>query len=210
MNLTNTYSFAFSVKGTTETLINEMGTVFPHWEHHDLTKNSYEKVFADTDLVVVGAPVFGGRIPSSLAKKLKGLKGNCTPAVAVVVYGNRAYDDALLELKNILSEQGFKVVAGIVYVAEHSLAPNVATGRPNANDLTIARMYSERVLEKLASVEYVDCIKELDVPGNFPYVKTSDSHKAQKDSDLNPLMRKLANFLLPRMFKGEKNPEIYI
>ncbi len=210
MNITNTYTFAYSVKGTTKKLVNEMGAVFPNSEYTDLTKNSCEKDFSENELVVIGAPVFGGRIPNPLAKKLKSLKGNNTPAVAVVVYGNRAYDDALLELKDILTEQGFIVVAGIVFVAEHSLAPNVATGRPNELDLKVAREYSMRILEKLNAITDINSLQELKVPGKFPYIKTSDSHKAQKDSDLNPFMRKLVNFILPKLFKGEKKPEIYI
>ncbi len=210
MIITNTYSFAFSVKGTTKKLINEMGGIFPNTEYTDLTKNSFQKQFSTNDLVVVGAPVFGGRIPSILSKRLKSLEGNNTPAVAMVVYGNRAYDDALLELKNILTEQGFKVVAGIVYVAEHSLAPKVATGRPNANDLKVAREYSEKVLEKLNLTESINSIQEINVPGKYPYIKTSDSHKAQRDSELNPFVRKIMNLLLPMIFKGEKQPEIYI
>ncbi len=210
MNITNTYTFAFSVKGTTKKLVNEMGKVFPNVEYTDLTKNNLEKDFSENELIVVGAPVFGGRIPNPLAKKLKSLKGNNTPAVAVVVYGNRAYDDALLELKDILTEQGFKVVAGVVFVAEHSLAPNVATGRPNENDLKIAREYSEQIMAKINSATDMNSSQELKVPGKFPYIKASDSHKAQKDSDLNPFMRKLVNFILPKMFKGEKNTEIYI
>lgn len=210
MKITDTHTFAFSVKGTTKKLIAEMGACFPNFTYTDCTKSGCTQSFTDTDLVVVGAPVFGGRIPPSFAKNLLGIQGNNTPAVAVVVYGNRAYDDALLELKNILTAQGFCVVAGIVYVAEHSLAPNVAAGRPNANDLATARAYSDAILQKLDACASADAIADIDVPGKFPYVKPSSSHKAQQDSELNPVARRLANFLLPHIFKGEKQPEIYI
>lgn len=34
-----------------------------------------------------------------------------TPAIAVCVYGNRDYDDALIELKDAIEANGFKTVA---------------------------------------------------------------------------------------------------
>ena len=40
-------------------------------------------------------PVYGGRVPAIAIQRLRALKGQGGPAIAVVVYGNRAYEDAL-------------------------------------------------------------------------------------------------------------------
>lgn len=60
---------------------------------------------------MVAAPVFGGRIPSIVAEKLNELEGHGKKAVTLVVYGNRAYEDALLELNNVVEDRGFQVAA---------------------------------------------------------------------------------------------------
>lgn len=65
--------------------------------------------------------------------------------MAVVVYGNRDYEDALLELHDILSENGFVVVAAGAFVARHSIFPDVAAGRPDRDDLDRMAEFAERV-----------------------------------------------------------------
>ena len=81
------------------------------------------KEFAQNEVVVVGVPVYGGRVPALAAQRLAHLRGNGTPAVAVVVYGNRAYEDALLELQQLLTAQGFEVMAAAAFIGEHSSPP---------------------------------------------------------------------------------------
>ncbi|MFN2131051.1 MAG: flavodoxin family protein [Anaerolineae bacterium] len=66
----------------------------------DLTPPAADRTFevSGDELAIIGAPVYGGRIPPEAARRLRQLRGNLTPAVPVVVYDNRAYEDALLEL----------------------------------------------------------------------------------------------------------------
>ena len=80
-------------------------------EYHLSQAKPQELTFAENDAVLVSVPVFGGRMPTHAAQAVRHLSGRQTRAVAVVVYGNRAYDDALLELGDILTERGFKVLA---------------------------------------------------------------------------------------------------
>ena len=49
-------------------------------------------------LVLLGAPVYAGRVPETAVARLQRLHGEGAAAVLVVVYGNRAFEDALLEL----------------------------------------------------------------------------------------------------------------
>lgn len=109
-------------------------------------------------------PVYGGRIPAIAAQRLLALQGNGNPAIAVVVYGNRAYEDALLELKNVLTEAGHQVIAAAAFIAEHSIIRSIAADRPHADDLA-------RAVEFGAAVEARQKgeLTTVDVPGNAEY-----------------------------------------
>lgn len=122
-----------------------------------------QEIPAGTPLLAV-VPVYGGRIPAIAAQRLLALQGSGNPAIAVVVYGNRAYDDALLELKNILTEAGHQVIAAAAFVAEHSISRSIATGRPTADDLAKAVEFGAAVESKLSGG-----LTTVDVPGNAEY-----------------------------------------
>lgn len=123
------------------------------------------------DTAVVGIPVYGGRVPTHAAEKLAQLTSDGGRAVAVAVYGNRHYDDALLELGDILSAQGFLVIAGGAFIAQHSIAPVAGTGRPDAADQAEIAAFGQRVSELLAN----DQIGKPDFPGNRPYRENNPS-----------------------------------
>lgn len=119
----------------------------------------------ESDVIVAAAPVFGGRIPSVVSEKLGHLTGAGKKVITLAVYGNRAYDDALLELNDVLTDIGCKVVASGAFVAQHSMAPEVGAGRPDEKDIEEIRVFAEKVLDKLEKgVE-----SEICVPGNRPY-----------------------------------------
>ncbi len=119
----------------------------------------------DCDLAVFAMPVFAGRIPAVAAEKLSALNGNGTKAVTLVVYGVRAYEDALLELNSIVKESNFTVVASAALVAQHSIVPSVGQGRPNEEDKASITAFAQQVMAKLASGD----VSPVTVPGNFPY-----------------------------------------
>lgn len=120
------------------------------------------------DLVVVGMPVYAGRIPNVCAESLAKLKGNNTPALAVVVYGNRAYDDALLELRDALEANGFAVIGAAAFVAQHSIFPATGWGRPDAKDLALMADFGRQCAAKLESFD-PRARTHLEVRGNSPY-----------------------------------------
>ena len=91
--------------------------------------------FDAADLVVFGTPVYAGRVPNVLLPFLqKKIAGGDALAVPVVLFGNRAYDDALMELRNILAADGLHPVAAAAFVGEHSFSRTLGQGRPNEND----------------------------------------------------------------------------
>ena len=77
---------------------------------------------AEDELLVVGVPVYMGRVPELLMEWLHAVKASGSPAVSVVVYGNRAFEDSLIELEDILTERGCISIAGAAYIGEHSFS----------------------------------------------------------------------------------------
>jgi ferredoxin len=171
MNIKQVYSIYFSPTGTTEKAANAIaaGTGLPH-ERIDLTTPKKRQAaghsFSKNDLVIVGMPVYSGRIPRNLDDFFSGLNGDGTPAVALVVYGNRDYEDALVELKIRLEECGFQVIAGAAFVGQHAFSSKVASGRPDASDLKTAGDFGDKVIREI----YKAMKGRLTVKGNYPYV----------------------------------------
>ncbi|GET26832.1 4Fe-4S binding protein [Prolixibacter sp. NT017] len=138
-------------------------------KHIDLTLSSPAWEAAPDEITLFGVPVYGGRVPAEATRRMKQIKGNQTPAVVVVVYGNRAYEDALLELRDIVTEQGFVPIAAAAFIGEHSYTTGdypIAPGRPDTNDLQKAADFGTEISELLQEAKTLSPIA---VPGNFPY-----------------------------------------
>lgn len=144
----------------------------------DLTKEVPSITLGENDALMVVLPVFAGRVPPIALKRLSALQGSSQKAVAVVVYGNREYDDALLETKNALRANGFQVIAAAAFIAEHSIVRTIAAGRPDAEDEALCRQFAAEVEKKLSTPTTVT------VPGNDPYVelKPSQFHPAADET----------------------------
>ena len=130
---------------------------------YDVTNNCPENDvhIPQGDLLIVGAPVYCGRIPEQAARNIDKFKGNGTKALTIVVYGNRAFDDSLIELTRLVEGNGFKTVASAAFIGRHCIFPMVATERPDAEDKTKMKVFAERASELLN----VDT-KEILLPGN--------------------------------------------
>jgi len=121
--------------------------------------------FNEDDLVVFGVPVYAGRVPNLLKEFVSSVVGNGALAVGVVVYGNRNYDDAAIELKNILEANGFNFIAGAAFIGEHSFSKILGQNRPDEKDMAIVDAFADQVYNKLIGP---DCTKPVFVPGNQP------------------------------------------
>ena len=110
---------------------------------------SSEIHFGPDELAVFCLPVFAGRLPEVCLPLLRHFTGSHTPAIAVAVYGNRDFDDALLELSDLLRDRGFVLAGAAAVVSQHSIFPKVAAGRPDARDLDKIQAFGKSVLDKL-------------------------------------------------------------
>jgi ferredoxin len=118
------------------------------------------------DVCYIAMPVYGGRIPHLALSRLSTYNGFQARAVLVAVYGNRAFDDALMELKYASVSYGFRPIAAIAAIAEHSILRTIATGRPDDNDKKVLASFEEKIEEAIASGA---CPRDIAVPGHFPY-----------------------------------------
>ena len=97
----------------------------------DITVHAEAKTFSADDCLLVFFPVYGGRVPGPCLARMRALRGTDTPAVLVAVFGNRAVDDALLEMRDTLTPLGFRVIAAAEVIAPHSVNTDIAAGSPN-------------------------------------------------------------------------------
>lgn len=118
-------------------------------------------------LTILAVPSFGGRIPGVVAERLRQMRG-CGPAVLISVYGSRASEDTLVELYDRAKEVGYIPIAAGEFVAQHSMAPTLAAGRPNQDDCVQAADLGRRALG-LAERLPAETVPVLELPGNRPY-----------------------------------------
>jgi ferredoxin len=122
--------------------------------------------FLRGNIVVFGVPVYGGRVPKVLLEYMRTVRGNGALAIAVVVYGNRDYDDALIELTDLLESQGFLVVAAAAFIGEHSYSKVIAQRRPDGADMALATEFAARVSRKISGTIPIE---KVIAKGNRPY-----------------------------------------
>ncbi|NPD92921.1 4Fe-4S binding protein [Xylanibacter muris] len=136
--------------------------------------------FGKDDVVVIAAPVYGGRLPKIAAARMDMLRADGTPAVLIAVYGNRAFEKSLSDMENFAVSHGFVPVAVAAFVGEHSYSTEttpIAVGRPDREDIDIAYKFGVAAGEKVGR-------------GDFTAVDASALHDRPADA------ASLANFMV--------------
>lgn len=133
--------------------------------------------FTSTDIVVLAAPVYGGRLPGQVASAFERLKGNNAVAIAIAVYGNRDYEDALLELTDILHDKGFRIAGAGAFIGQHSIFPKVAKARPDLSD--------EQDLVRFGMECKAAIMKGFDA-NNIPFIKGNRPYKVSAGVSISP------------------------
>lgn len=135
---------------------------------HDLTFPQGRKKYlhcTSDDIFLFTFPVYAGRVPRLLDGFLARLDGGAARAVVLAVYGNRHYDDALLEAVDMLQKRNCAVVSAGALVAEHSLTAKIGAGRPDARDLESAEEFARHAAQAVLSGHAGPVV----VPGKRPY-----------------------------------------
>ena len=162
------YEITFSPTGGTKRSADLLSAAWKEKAEIDLMKrrDDFTKyAFTAEDICLVAVPSFGGRVPAVATERLQMMQGGGAKAILVVVYGNRAYEDTFVDLEDTLKAIGFQPVGGAAVVAEHSIFREFAAGRPDAEDETQLKEWSEKLKAKAEQGG------EVAFPGNRPYKK---------------------------------------
>ncbi|RBQ24178.1 hypothetical protein ALNOE001_04290 [Candidatus Methanobinarius endosymbioticus] len=173
----------FSPTKTTEKIVVEIGKKIAEELKTNLkninitnkeNREDIENIFkpSNEDIIILGLPVYAGRIPEIAEEYINNLKGDKTKAIIVAVYGNRDYDDALLEMKNILEKNNFNLIGAGAFIGEHSFTNKLAHDRPDENDLNIAKSFAKSLAEKIKENKE-NSTENIPIKGNFPYKERS-------------------------------------
>ena len=115
MNVKNIWAVYFSATGTTKQVVTTLAKDVAAALKAEYKETSFNSPasrkqaleFAAEDLVVLGVPVYAGRVPNLIMPYVKDMiHGNGALAVPVVLYGNRNFDDGLMELRNLMRDNG--------------------------------------------------------------------------------------------------------
>ncbi len=128
------------------------------------------------DVAVLSVPSYGGRVPAVAVERIAMLNGHDARAILVCVYGNRAYEDTLVELEDVAKQAGFRVIAAVAAVAEHSIARQFASGRPDTQDATQLSEFAKQIQGKLSAGNAA----EPAIPGNRPCKKAGGAGMVPK------------------------------
>lgn len=182
------YAVYFSPAGKTEKIIREIGQSLTKTlkcmaiEYVSITtpKGRTEPMkFDENDFVLLAVPTYAGRVPNKIMPFIKeNIMGKNTKGAAIVTYGNRNFDDSLIELGLLMTDNAFKVIGGGAFVCEHSFAEELATGRPNDEDLLKAEELGIKLAKKIMDED----TQAVELPGN----KMFDSYYIPKGIDGKP------------------------
>lgn len=170
----------FSPTGGTKKVVTTIGNAFGNkTEEIDFTlPGDYNIGFGQNDICIIGVPSFGGRVPTIARLRLEDMKGNNAYAVIVTTYGNREFDDTLLELKEIVTKSGFVPFGAVSAVTEHSIVSQFANGRPDEDDIAQLQQFAQQLRHKYGSG---DLVSEVEVPGNKPFKQLGTTTKPSTD-----------------------------
>lgn len=173
MELNKVWALCYSATGTTDKVVAAIAEELSAKLGLPLERVSFTKPvdrekeynFTETDLVVVGTPTYAGRMPNKIVPDFREkLRGNGALTAAVVLFGNRSYDNSLAELCAVLAEDGFHTVAAGAFVGCHAFTDELAYGRPGWSDLFEAKTFAKQIADKVKSLS--DIPEPVQVPGD--------------------------------------------
>lgn len=174
VDVSKVISMFFSGTGTTKRVVSTIGEIISSELEKDyeiidftLPRVRDDEVHIKKDeVLIIGVPVYAGRVPNVLLKYLSKVTGDGALCVPIVLYGNRNFDDALVELSDICEDNGFNVIGAAAFIGEHSFSRVLAKRRPDSNDMAIASNFAKDIVEKIKSNSYGI---NSDIKGNRPY-----------------------------------------
>jgi len=161
MEIKTVWSVWFSATGTTQkvvtalskSLAEQLGASWQEYSFNLPKAREEDLTFGPGDLVVLGVPVYAGRVPNLILPYVRDrIHGGGALAVPVVLYGNRNFDDGLMELRNVARDNGFCPVAAGAFVGEHSFSTVLGAGRPDGDDMALVQQLADRTAVKVKAL----------------------------------------------------------
>ena len=158
MEIKTVWAVYFSGTGTTQkvavtlakSVAQSLGAEYQEYCFNLPAAREKELSFTPEDLVVLGVPVYAGRVPNLLLPYVRdSVHGGGALAVPVVLYGNRNFDDGLMELRNVARDNGFHPIAAGAFVGEHSFSKILGAGRPDGEDMALVDQLARQTAEKV-------------------------------------------------------------
>lgn len=154
-------------KKVSEFLSGELSKSYKSIDLSDCQTDFSQISFSEEDFAIIAVPSYSGRVPAPAAERISRIQGNGAKAVIICVYGNRAYEDTLVELEDLAKLAGFTVIAAVAAIAEHSIAHKYAANRPDTDDYGTLKEFACKIVEKIKKGDFSTPA----IPGNRPYRK---------------------------------------
>ena len=161
MEIKTVWGVYFSATGTTEKVVTTLAKSMAQALNAEYKETCFNAPasrktaleFTAEDLVVVGVPVYAGRVPNLILPYVQGMiHGNGALGVPVVLYGNRNFDDGLMELRNVMRDNGFHPISAAAIVGEHSFSTTLGAGRPDADDMALIATLADKTVETVKAL----------------------------------------------------------
>lgn len=145
-------------------------------ETYDFTLPRQRETFPEIKdaLVVMATPTYAGRVPNLLLPFVEKFKAVDSVGVSIVTYGNRNFDDSLMELTKIM-EPHCTVIGSGAFSCEHSFSTILGKGRPDEHDIKVIREFADKVAEKVRSKNLTAVTPKGEYPLR-PYFTPQDRH----------------------------------
>lgn len=176
------FSTTDNTKSICETVGNAFGKELQVYDRTPFENRWSGAKFNSDDLVIIGMPSYYGRAPKIIDEIFRYIEGNNTPAIFITTYGNREYEDTLLEIKNESEKRGFVGVGAGAFIGEHSFTSKMATNRPDEKDMEIAHNFAIQIKNRLEELDDLSGV-DLKVSGNFPYKHITEPPVAPSTND---------------------------
>ncbi|MBC2575108.1 EFR1 family ferrodoxin [Peptostreptococcus canis] len=121
--------------------------------------------FDSNDILVLAVPTIAGRVPNLLLPYLSKIKAKNSLGVPIVTFGNRNFDDSLIELSRLMEEGGCNIIAGGAFIGEHSFSEILAKNRPDQEDFIVLDNFAKKVAQKILSGDY----SRVEIDGEIPF-----------------------------------------
>lgn len=173
MKVKRVFAVYFSPTGTTRTIVihvakkiaRTLNIPMKKWDFTLPVQRKEIPMSGMTDLFILGLPVYAGRLPNLMLQYVSSFAGHGALAIPIVLFGNRSYGNALIELRDSLENTGFHTIAAAAFVGQHAFSCQLGKGRPDSDDLKSANLFAAKILSQIKNVPASGPMQPVSVPG---------------------------------------------